>query len=141
MYHAPDTLNKLHWVSPPPPPLKSVYAPVPIYKNLSKDPMSTQEARITRLLKRLEKQGDIPTTLHHLIRLTGSCPHRIYGLPKIHKPQVPLRPIVSCIGAPSCHLSKAYSLHHLTSSQEDKLARPQFQTFCRHHEGSAHTGR
>ena len=33
-------------------------------------------------------------------------PPRIYRLPKIHKPQVPLRPIVSCIGAPSYKLSK-----------------------------------
>ena len=33
-------------------------------------------------------------------------PPRIYGLPKIRKPQVPLRPIVSCIGAPSYKFSK-----------------------------------
>ena len=33
-------------------------------------------------------------------------PPMIYGLPKIHKPQVPLRPIVSCTGAPSYKLSK-----------------------------------
>ena len=30
----------------------------------------------------------------------------IYGLPKIHKKEVPLRPIVSCIQSPSYDLSK-----------------------------------
>ena len=33
-------------------------------------------------------------------------PPRIYELSKVHKPQVPLRPIVSCIGAPSYKFSK-----------------------------------
>ena len=31
---------------------------------------------------------------------------KIYGLPKIHKNNIPLRPIVSCVGSPSYHLSK-----------------------------------
>ncbi|KAK7864163.1 hypothetical protein R5R35_004079 [Gryllus longicercus] len=31
---------------------------------------------------------------------------RIYGLPKIHKPDVPLRPIVSAINSPSQHLAR-----------------------------------
>ena len=39
-------------------------------------------------------------------RPSGSCPPRIYGLPKIHKLQTPLRPIVSCTDAPSYKLSK-----------------------------------
>ena len=33
-------------------------------------------------------------------------PPKIYGLPKLHKPQTLLRPIVSFIGAPSYKLSK-----------------------------------
>jgi len=37
---------------------------------------------------------------------TGSKPPRLYGLPKIHKEGVPLRPIVSNIGAPTYQLSK-----------------------------------
>ena len=32
-----------------------------------------------------------------------------YGLPKIHKPSVPLRPIVSCINSPTHALSKYIS--------------------------------
>jgi len=37
---------------------------------------------------------------------TDSRPPKLYGLPKIHKPQVPLRPIVSCIGSPTYQLLK-----------------------------------
>ncbi|XP_045463784.1 uncharacterized protein LOC123673342 [Harmonia axyridis] len=31
---------------------------------------------------------------------------RIYGLPKVHKPDIPLRPIVSAFGSPTHHLAK-----------------------------------
>ena len=31
---------------------------------------------------------------------------RFYGLPKIHKPNIPLRPIVSAIGSPTYSLAK-----------------------------------
>ena len=40
------------------------------------------------------------------LRPSGSQPPRIYGLPKIHKPDVPLRPIVSSINSPSYSLSQ-----------------------------------
>ena len=36
----------------------------------------------------------------------ASKPPRLYGLPKIHKQGVPLRPIVSQIDAPTYHLAK-----------------------------------
>ena len=52
------------------------------------------------------RSGDIPTTPYHELRPSSSQPPRIYGLPKVHKPEVPLRPIVSCIGSPSYRLSK-----------------------------------
>ena len=44
--------------------------------------------------------------MYHQLRPTGSQPPRIYGLPKIHKPKVPLRPFVLCIGSPSYQLSR-----------------------------------
>lgn len=39
----------------------------------------------------------------------NAVPARIYGLPKIHKPDRPLRPAVSTIGAPAYTLSKYLS--------------------------------
>ena len=57
----------------------------------------------------IQQPRKIPKSIYNRIRPTGSCPPRIYGLPKIHKPQTPLRPmhyVISCIGAPSYKLSK-----------------------------------
>ena len=76
------------------------------YKRLKKDPTATQEGKLSRRLKGLEKDGEITGHLYHQLRPSGSQPPRIYGLPKIHKAEVLLRPIVSCIGAPSYQLSK-----------------------------------
>ena len=76
------------------------------YQQLPKDPTPAQESKLSRKLKSLEKCGGISSKLYQKLRPTGSQPPRIYGLPKIHKPAVPIRPIVSCIGSPSYELSK-----------------------------------
>ena len=76
------------------------------YKQLKGDATATQASKLTDKLKSLERSGDIPTRLYHELRPSGSQPPRIYGLPKVHKPEVPLRPIASCIGSPSYCLSK-----------------------------------
>ena len=80
------------------------------YGKLRGDPTATQENRLSHKLKGLEKNGEITSALYNRLTPTGSQPPRIYGLPKIHKPDVPLRPIVSCIGSPTYQLSK-----HITS--------------------------
>ena len=80
------------------------------YGKLRGDPTATQENRLSRKLKGLEKNGEIRNALYNTLRPTGSQPPRIYGLPKIHKPDIPLRPIVLCIGSPTYQLSK-----HITS--------------------------
>ena len=43
---------------------------------------------------------------YEAMRPSGSQPPMIYGLPKIHKESIPLRPIVSCIGSPTYKLAK-----------------------------------
>ena len=76
------------------------------YRRLGKDPTATQESRLSRKLKELKKSGEIIGNLYHQLRPTGSQPTRIYGLPKIYKPEVSLRPVLSCIGSPSYQLSR-----------------------------------
>ena len=78
------------------------------FRKLRKDPTATQEARIVHKRLQLHNNGEITKSIYMYIRIrpSGSCPPRIHGLPKIHKPQVPLKPIVPCIGAPSYKLSK-----------------------------------
>ena len=76
------------------------------YRQLKKDPTTTQERALTSRLGKLNREGEISESLYQRLRPSGSQPPRIYGLLKIYKPEVPLRPIVSCIGAPSYKLSR-----------------------------------
>ena len=80
------------------------------YGRLRGDSTATQENRLSCKLKGLEKNREITNALYNKLRPTGSQPSRVYGLPKIHKPDTPLRPTVSCIGSPPYQLSK-----HITS--------------------------
>ena len=41
-----------------------------------------------------------------MVKSTVSLKASFYGLPKLHKPNIPLRPIVSSIGSPTYNLSK-----------------------------------
>src|SRR5215469_1292483 len=94
------------------------------YRRLTKDPTESTERKTTRLLKKSTLSEDICKQLSP----SGSRPPRLYGLPKIHKEGVPLRPIVSNIGAPTYQLSKhlagllspltGKSTHHVKNSAQ-----------------------
>ena len=64
------------------------------------------ELAFQRRLSRLLKNKSIPLTVYNEIRPTGSQRPRLYGLPKTHKPNCPLRPILSMIGSPQHKLAK-----------------------------------
>ena len=51
-------------------------------------------------------------TMEFLLPPKNTCTPLFYGLPKIHKPDCPLRPIVSGYDAPTDHLS-AYINHFI----------------------------
>ena len=77
------------------------------YKKISKDP--TQ--KLERKVKQLIKSSSIPSEQHWKVLPSASKPPRFYGLPKIHKPGAPLRPIVSNIGSPTYKLAKHLASH------------------------------
>ncbi|XP_062540933.1 uncharacterized protein LOC134208976 [Armigeres subalbatus] len=78
----------------------------PTYKILRKDPTSTIQKLTNNMAKRLADLKLIDRhTLHKLQTHTSTCP-RIYGQPKAHKPNLPLRPVVPNITAPTYQLSK-----------------------------------
>ena len=74
-------------------------------KNLSKNPIS----KIMREVKKIISKSNLEEKLKK--KLTPSCETipRFYGLPKIHKEGVPLRPIVNTIGSPTSELTKYVS--------------------------------
>ena len=76
------------------------------YRPLKKDPTLKLERTINEQLKALEKNGEIDNSLRKRITPQHSYHPQLYGLPKMHKPEIPLRPIVSSIGSPTYYLAK-----------------------------------
>ncbi|XP_064461588.1 uncharacterized protein LOC135371468 [Ornithodoros turicata] len=73
---------------------------------LAHDPTAKAERSLVDHLRQLKKKGHLEdVTYRRLFSSDGASP-RIYGLPKIHEPGCPLRPIVSFIGSPTYNLSK-----------------------------------
>ena len=61
---------------------------------------------MNELLLSLKQSGAIPPKLYDRVCSSAGKTPLFYGLPKIHKPDVPLRPIASFIHSRSYHLSK-----------------------------------
>ena len=70
------------------------------------DNTAQNETKLQRRLLQLVKSDDLPKTVYEVIRPTSSQRPRMYGLPKIHKQDVPCRPILSMIGSAQHELAK-----------------------------------
>ena len=82
------------------------------YCKVDKNPTTSLERKLNSLLLQLRKKG-LP--LYERLRLTVGVMAFTYGLPKIHKPYTPLRPIVSFHTSSSYQLSK-HLVHILAHS-------------------------
>jgi hypothetical protein len=71
---------------------------------LRKDPTSQIERKIRKLLTK--HKTVLPAALKHKLTRYHSKPSHLYGLPKIHKPDIPLRPIVSSVDSPCYALAE-----------------------------------
>lgn len=65
-----------------------------------------QEDNLRRLLLSLKNSNKITPESYQKMQPSGSKPGIFYGLPKIHKQGVPLRPITSAIGTPPYNTAK-----------------------------------
>jgi hypothetical protein len=81
----------------------SVFLRVPTYRRLAKEQTEVVERKTTLLLKK----SSLPEEIVQHLRPQGCRPLRLYGLLKIHKEEVPLRRIVSTIGAPTYRLAQS----------------------------------
>ena len=70
------------------------------YQLLKKDPTTKIKAKTLKQLKVLKDNEFIDNKLYYYLKPTDSPAPRFYGQPKIHKPGVPIRPIVSYSGSP-----------------------------------------
>ena len=78
------------------------------YCELHQDPAPSMERKLNAVLLQLRKKGAI-TPLYNHLRSSGGQTPLVYGLPKVHKPGFPLRPIMSFFSSPSYKLSKYLS--------------------------------
>ena len=98
------------------------------YKTLTKDPTNAIKNKLISILKRVKQQSGLDSNTSKSMYPTGCVPSKFYGLPKIHKPGTPLRPIVSSCGSATYGVAKELakilkplvgkSPHHITRTQD-----------------------
>ena len=81
----------------------------PTYKPIPTDPASRYKKKLINMLKSIKAKGGISEATYKRLYPTGAGSPKFYGLPKIHKEGMPLRPIVSSIGAVNYATSKELS--------------------------------
>ncbi|CAH8666644.1 unnamed protein product [Dicrocoelium dendriticum] len=93
------------------------------YQPIKEDPTKRLEGNIRRALHKLEQMGKITKSEHKRMRPQDSVIPRFYGLPKVHKSGVPLRPIVSLHGVPNYRLEKELwrRLKHVIAGSEHSI--------------------
>ena len=97
------------------------------YEVLKRDPTPALQRKLNNKLLTLKKTDKIDFRRYNRLRCSVPQPPKLYGLPKLHKPNIPMRPIVSFCGSPTYQLPK-YStnvLKPLTDESGHKLQFPE----------------
>ena len=76
------------------------------YRTTPNDPTNKYKNKLINLLKTIKTEGGISDAVYKRLYPTGAGSLKFYGLPKMHKEGMSLRPIVSSIGAVSYEASK-----------------------------------
>ena len=76
------------------------------YQLLKRNPTTKIKTKTLKQLKVLKDNKFIDNKLNYYLKPTDLPAHRFFGQPKIHKPGVPIRPIVSYSGSPLYNLNK-----------------------------------
>ena len=100
----------------------------PTYQPIPTDPTSKYKNRLINMLKSIKAEGGISEAVYKRLYQTEAGSLKFYGLSKIHKEGVPLRPIISSIRAVTYSTSKELSRifkslvgkspYHIQNSQE-----------------------
>ena len=93
------------------------------YEELKRDPTPSLQLKLNSKILTLKKTDAIDTQRYYRLRCSVPQPPKLYGLPKLHKPGIPMRPIVSFCGSPTYQLSKYLTtiLQPLTDKSRRKL--------------------
>ena len=94
------------------------YLSLDCYAPLNKDPTNSLTWKLDTILKKLLNEKKIDKSFYNACRTANPRRPQLYGLPKIHKPGNPIRPIVSfnCTPLSSLHKQLSIILKPLTTS-------------------------
>ena len=81
---------------------------------LQSDPTNKYKNKLISLLKSIKAEGGMDDNTYRKLYPTGAGAPKYYGLPKVHKPGMPLRPIISSIG----------SVTHATAKELSRILKP-----------------
>ena len=98
------------------------------YKKIPEDPTNKQKNKLVNILKRIKSEVGLNEDTYKKLYPTGAVSPKFYGLPKVHKPGNPLRPIVSSTGTATYYFAKelarilkplvASSTHHVQNTRD-----------------------
>ena len=69
------------------------------YKKLERDTNKVYKSKLANTMKEWKRTKTITDALYYRINPTSEAVPKFYGLPKVHKNNIPLRPILSSIGS------------------------------------------
>ena len=76
------------------------------YKKIAEDPTSKQKTKLISILKSIKTEGGLKEEDYRKMYPTGAVSPKYYGLPKIHKQGIPLRPLISSTGTVTYNTAK-----------------------------------
>ena len=98
------------------------------YKKIAEDPTNKQKSKLISILKSIKTEGGLKEEEYRKMYPTGAVSPKYYGLPKIHKQGIPLRPIVSSTGTVTYNTAKelakilkplvGLSSHHIHNTKD-----------------------
>ena len=86
----------------------------PNYMILQSDPTNKYKNKLISLLMSIKAEGGMDDNTYRKPYPIGAGAPKYYGLPKVHKPGMPLRPIISSIG----------SVTHATAKELSRILKP-----------------
>ena len=96
------------------------------YKKITEDQTNKHKNRLVNILKNIESEGGLSEETYKKLYPTGAVSPKFYGLPKVHKPGIPLIPIVSSTGTATYNTAKELarilkplvgnSIHHVQNT-------------------------
>ena len=98
------------------------------YRPLKMDPTNRQKNRLINILRSIKTEGRLEENIYKKMYPTGASSPKLYGLPKIHKKNTPLRPTVSIRGSVTYGVANKLArilkpltgntIHHVSNSME-----------------------